>query len=144
MAGYQDRNKVIIDRAFSRLAESEGVILREGAVRAAKAGLDFLLEAHDNYPRPLLHPGETDTLGYAVAYNGSIVSSAAHIGGENEDLPGSAKEEAERLLFGTRGWRIIVLSDMENWYRWDLEIDFLMYSADEIREDFHKFFKPVR
>ena len=144
MAGYQDRNKAVIAKAFARFRKEEEIILREGAIRLAKAGLDFLLEAHDDYPRPLLHPEETDTLGYAVAYNGVIVDSAAHIGGESEDLPGSAKEEAERLLSGTRGWRIIVLSDMENWYRWDLETGFLMYSADEIKANFHQFFKPIR
>ena len=144
MATYQAQNKSTIARAFSRFRKEEEKIISEGVVRLAKAGLDFLLEAHENYPKPLLHPGETDTLGYAVAHNGVIVNSAAHVGGDTGDMPGSAKEEAERLLAGTVGWVIMVLSDMENWYRWDLEMDFLQYSADEIRSNFYNYFKPVR
>lgn len=144
MAKYQTQNKRIIERAFSRFRKEEEDILREGAIRIGKAGLDFLLEAHENFQEQLLHPEETDTLGYAVAYNGGIVDSAAHIGGDTGDLPGSAKEEAERLLSGTKGWMIIVLSDMDNWYRWDWEEDFLMYSSDEIKANFNKYFKPIR
>lgn len=142
MASSESRNNKVIQNAFSRFLKNEESVTREGMCVLAKAGLDYLIDAHDFHAQLMMHTTENDTMGYAVAHNGTIVASGSHNGGDF-DLPGSAKEEAEALLSSTTGWVAIILSDMEGWYRVDYEEDFLFYAADEIRENFHTFFKPI-
>lgn len=140
MAGYRAKNKSVIRTAFSRLrAESDATVL-EGMKRLTEAGLEYLLDAHDG---GLHHPNENDTLAAVLAHDGQVVATIPH--GGDDDLPGSASTEAARLLRGTSGWIAIILSDMTNqWYRVDWEIDFLTYSADEIKANFQSFFKPIK
>lgn len=143
MATYQAQNKRVISQAFSRFRKEDERIIEEGMIRVAKAGLDFLIEAHEHHPYAHRHPEEVDTMAYAIAHNGAIVASQGY-NGNGDDLPGNAQEAAERLLAGSIGWTAIVLSDMEGWYRVDWEWGFLQYSSDEIKENFNKYFKPIR
>lgn len=144
MAGYSARNKKTIERAFSKFRKEDEAIIRHGMLLVAKAGMDHLLEAHASMEEDLNHPQEVNTMGYAVAHNGKIVASFGYNGGGNDDLPGEAREEAERLLAGTTGWRAIILSDMEGWYRVDWEEGFLFSSSEEIKNNFNSYFKPIR
>ena len=143
MAGYQSRNKGVIAKAFARLKKSEEETVFRGMIRLAQAGMSFLVEAHDNFRDGLHHPEEDDTMAYAVSHDGVIVESGSFRGG-GDDMPGDAMNKARRLLAGTSGWRAVILSEMEGWYRVDWEMDFLHVSADEVRSNFHRFFKPVR
>lgn len=142
MAASPDRNKDVISKAFARLKRSEERTVHEGMVRLAQAGMAFLVEAHDYFRDGLHHPEEDDTMGYAVSHDGVIIESGSFHGG-GDDLPGDAMNKARRILSGTNGWRAVILSEMEGWYRVDWEMDFLHASADEVKSNFHKFFKPV-
>lgn len=143
MAGYRNSNSKVIQRAFTRFKESAEGIISKGIIALAQAGLAYLVEAHDNHRDGMSHTEEDNTIGYAVSYNGTVIESGSFKGGE-ADLPGDAEEEAKRLLAGSQGWVAIILSDMEGWYRADWEMDFLQYSADQVRANFHKFFKKVK
>lgn len=139
MAGYLAKNKAVIRSAFSRLRADSDAIILDGMKSLTEAGLDYLLEAHE---RDMHHPNENDTIAAILAHDGQVVAKFPHEG--SDDFPGSASAEAERLLRGTSGWIVIVLSDMTmQWYRVDWEIDFLTYSADEIKANFQSFFKPI-
>lgn len=143
MARYQSRNESVIKRAFARLSASEQDVALRGMVSLAQAGMAFLVEAHDNRRAGLSHTEEEDTMAYAVARDGQIVESGFYKGGDGTEIPGDAMSTAERLVSGSTGWVAIILSDMEGWYRVDWEMDFLHYSADHIKSNFNKFFKPV-
>lgn len=139
MAGYLAKNKGVIRSAFSRLREESDATILDGMTRITEAGLEYLLDAHD---RNMNHPNENDTLAAILAHDGQVVAKIPHEG--SDDFPGSASAEAARLLRGSSGWIAIILSDMTMpWYRADLEIDFLTYSADEIKANFQSFFKPI-
>lgn len=142
MNKYQAKNENVIRNAFDRFSKNAENVIREGMRAMARAGLDYLIEAHILHDSIMLHTSETDTLGYAFGHDGLLIESGSHKGGDY-DLPGSAQEEAEAILSGTKGWVIIILSDMEGWYRVDYEMDFLGYSAETIRRNFKDFFKPV-
>lgn len=142
MAKYQAQNKRTIEQAFSRFRKEEEDIVREGMERVAKAGIAFLVEAHKQFREGLSHPHEDDTMAYAVAHDGIIVVSNSYFGGGDE-IPGDARSKAEGLLSGTKGWTAIILSDMEGWYRIDWEMGFLHSSAEDIRDNFTKYFKKV-
>lgn len=142
---YQQRNNSVIRGAFSKLAKRENTIVLEGMMRLARAGLAYLVEAHNNLVPGLNHTQETDTLAYAISYNGEIKASGMWDNNESDQMPGEAREEAKRLLSGTKGWVCIIISDMEyDWYRVDWEIDFLHYSAMTIKMNFNKFFKKIK
>lgn len=142
MATYQAQNKSTIARAFSRFRKEEEDIIREGMVTVAEFGMQYLIQAHKQFQEGLHHPEEDDTIAYAVGYNGTVIETGAHSGGGG-DIPGDAMNKAAALLSGTQGWSAIILSDMEGWYRVDWEMGFLHSSADEIRDNFTKYFKPV-
>ena len=144
MAGYSAQNSRVIRKAFDRFRKEDEDIIRHGMLLVAKAGIDHLVEAHARKSEDLNHPQEEDTMGYAVAHNGTIVASFGYNGGGTDDMPGQAREEAERLLAGTTGWRAIILSDMEGWYNVDWEEGFLYISSEEIRNNFATYFKPIR
>lgn len=143
MTGYRTQNRNTITKSFRRLRNSEERTMREGMVKVAKAGMDYLLEAHDNHPIAHEHPEEENTMAYAVAHNGTIVESGNHHGSGSEDMPGNALSKAASLLSGTQGWTAVILSEMEGWYRADWEINFLQSSADEIRDKFYTYFHKV-
>ena len=139
MAGYLAKNRAVIRSAFSRLRSESDATILAGMTRMTEAGLEYLLEAHDS---GMHHPNENDTLAAILAHDGQVVAKFPHEG--SDDFPGSASAEAARLLRGTSGWIVIILSDMVmQWYRVDYEIAFLTYSADEIKANFHSFFKPI-
>ena len=143
MAGYQSKNTQVIRNAITRFRNDADTIIENGICDVARAGLTFLVEAHDAYRENMSHTVEEDTLAYAVAHNGTVIRSGYYNGG-GEDIPGDAMNKAKSLLSGTSGWVAIILSEMEGWYRVDWEQDFLQYSADTIRQNFRKYFKPVK
>lgn len=137
-----DSNKAVIDNAFDRLKRKKDTIILNGMIKVAKAGLEYLLEAHEIFEPGMMHTEETNTMAYAVAHDGQVVASGMHNGGDY-DLPGSALEMAKDLVADTSGWVAVILSDMEGWYRVDYEINFLYTARDEIKSRFKDFFKPI-
>lgn len=139
---YRGRNATTINKAFKRFARSEEDIIRNGMFNVAKAGMDYLIEAHNAFKPGLLHTKENDTLAYAVAHDGTVQMMGFHSGGEGKT--GWARNAAASALSGTTGWVAIILSEMYGWYKVSYELNFLSYSAAEIKSNFSKFFKRVR
>ena len=143
MTRLEQRNQKVIQKSLTRLRTSEQKTAENAMRKIVMVGLEYLIDAHNMHDMFMSHTQENDTLGYALAHDGMIVMSGQHNGG-NEDLPGNAKEKAINLLSGTQGWVAVILSDMQGWYRVDYETDFLLYSAEQVRQDFNRFFKPVK
>lgn len=140
MAKYRQKNERVINTAFTRLLGNADKAIQAGMDRMAQAGLEYLLEAHQQHAMFMSHTVETNTLAYVVAHNGTIVVAKSHEGSD-KDLPGEAVAKAERIASQRPGWVAIILSDMMGWYRVDYEIGFLQYAADEVKSNFHRFFK---
>lgn len=137
-------NSAVIDKAFARLCKSEETVALNGMHGLLLAGLGYLEEAHGLIHGGERHTEENDTLGYALVHDGNILEVVSHSG--KEWTPnGNAIQRLEQVASRSRkGWVGIILSDMTNdWYRVDYEMDYLAYSADNIREHFHDFFKPI-
>ncbi len=142
MAEYKQRNIQTINRAFARLLANEERAILDGMERLANAGIEYLIEAHNLHAMFMNHTQEDNTIGWALAHNGKVLKSRRYDGGGG-DLPGEAEEKARRIAEKTSGWTVIILSDMDGWYRQDLEIEFLTDAAFGITQDFNKFFKKV-
>ena len=137
-------NDAVIDSAFARLVKREEFAIRNGMYGLLNAGLEYLEQAHGMIHGGERHKEESDTLGWALVHDGQIVEAVSHSGGEwtpNGDALGRLQDVAAS---SKKGWVGIIMSDMANdWYRVDYEMDYLAYSADEVRANFGRFFKPV-
>ena len=135
-------NSAAIRRGFKWLKGYKESVCLDGITRIAKAGMDYLLEAHEEHEHGMMHTMERNTIAYAIGHNGSVIESGYHDGGDG-DRSGRAREMAERHISGTRGYVAVILSDMESWYRLDYEMDFFYYTVDHIKAHFDEFFKKV-
>jgi len=138
----EQSNKKVIAAAFARLRKVEQEVMLDGMQRLAEAGIEYLISAHNDHAALMHHTQEDDTLAWALARDGKILRSEAHHGG-GDDIPGDATDKARAIAESTKGWAVIILSDMEGWYREDLEMDFLVSAANGIKNNFHSFFKKV-
>lgn len=134
-----------ITRAFDRLKASKDAVISSGLVRMMQYGLEALLEAHDLpiIGNNIYHHNELEkeTLGWMVFHDGAEVASGTQDRGE---ISGNILLELESEGAKTTGWVGYIMSEMTyDWYRVDYEMDFLQYSAEEVKSSFNRFFKPV-
>lgn len=135
-------NKSAIKRGFRNLKKAQERICLEGMRKVAKAGLDYLVDAHEMHQHGMLHTREVNTIAYALGYNGKVIESGFH-SGDLADQAGRSDERAEELIAGTTGYVAVIFSDMQGWYRVDYEMSFFAYTIDQIKERFTEFFKPI-
>lgn len=146
MPSFEQANERVIDNAVAKFKERANKALMDGMYGLMNAALDYLHEAHELYKPDMAHESESNTLGWALVYNGKVMEVVAQDKGPWTPK-GDALGRLEMVVSGVRstGWVGIVLSDMANdWYNIDLEMQFLNYSIDEVKTHFHDFFKPVR
>ena len=139
---YKQANNRTIEYAFKRLMLTQKNVALDGMEKLANAALQYLIDAHDSHSMFMLHTTETNTLGWALACDGKVLRSGQHRG-DDGSLPGDAEEKAKAIAARTHGYAIILLSEMEGWYREDYEMDFMLDTQFGITENFMKFFKKV-
>lgn len=135
-------NDEVITRAFARFRGNVSKICQEGMIRLAKAGLDYLVSAHNEHAMFMAHTTEDNTMGWAVSFNGKVVASGAYEG-NGDTMPGSAEQTAASILASTTGWVAVILSEMEGYYRVDYEMDFLNNAKITTRAEFQTYFKKI-
>lgn len=133
-------NSQTIDYCLKSLTLQANNTILEGMEKVARAGLQYLIDAHNAHSGLMLHTTEVNTLAWALAHDGHVVKAGCHEGNEF-DLPGNAQSKAEEIASHTHGWTVIILSDMEGWYREDYEMDFLVDAQFGVADNFHTFFK---
>ena len=142
--GYEAQNRVAIDRGFSWLKSVRDKVILDGMYGLLNAGLSYLEDAHEMHSPEMSHEHESDTLGWALVHDGTIIEAVSQSKGEftpHGDAIGRLRMIASE---SPTGWVGIIMSDMaNNWYRVDYEMDFLHYTQDEIRDNFDKFFKRI-
>lgn len=142
-ASNQRKNASTIDYAFKRFKVNAEAAILDGMEKLAHAVLDYLIDEHNNHAMFMAHTTQTDTMAWALAHDGRVRRSGCHNGGDG-DLPGSAKAKAEAIAKQTHGWAVILLSDMEGWYREDYEMNFMVDAQFGIVENFHTFFRKAK
>ena len=136
------QNDSVIKRAFEKFKSREYRIIEEGMIRLARMGLEYLIEEHNNFDMFEHHVLEENTLGWAVAYDGKLITSGCHHGSDT-DLPGDARAVAEAVATAhSEGWVAIILSDMKGYYNESREMDFLIDTEFNIASEFSNYFKP--
>lgn len=143
MHDYKNQNSKVINRAFSRFSKNVDEIIKQGMIEVAKAGLQFLVEAHNEHEPNMMHVERNNSMAYAISHNGVLVATESYNGGDY-DFPGRAMAMASTLAEKKKGWAAYILSEMDSWYRYDYEVGFLLASAKDVKTSFHKYFKPVK
>ena len=145
MTRQEQKNEKAILRGVNRLKANKEAMCEQGLYAMLMAGLDYLEEAHG-----LLHPGErhigeNDTLGWAIIHDGKIVEVVSQSKGAWTPR-GDALGRLEQMASSLRsGWCGIIMSDVANsWYRLDWENDYLNYSAMNVKDRFHTYFKSIK
>lgn len=139
-------NDQVIKDALARFTAQKDAYIGEKLCELMQLGLEAVLEAHD---APIVggnifhhNLSEKDTLGWAVYHDGSKIGSGTQ---DRGSVKGSVQEMMDGLFGGTKGWIGVIMSEMTfDWYRVDYEVAFLNYSADQIKQNFHNIFKPIR
>lgn len=142
MGKYVQKNEKRIGNGFDLLVRSKDAVIGEGMARMLHAGLEKLLDAHSPW---MHHKNESDTAGWALVHDGTIIRMTTQSEGEYTPS-GDAYRRLMEVAGGLprKGWCGIVMSDMANdWYRLDWEMGFLSFSAEHIKYHFHEYFKKV-
>lgn len=146
--GYKEDNIKKLDGGFSQLSLGKDARIERIMYDVLDKALDVLLEAHDDKDnkagKGMHHANESDTLGWALIHNGSVVEAVSQLRGKLTDA--SALNTLQELVkkCPKQGWCGIVCSDMVNgWYRVDWEIDFLNQSAESVISNMHKHFHKL-
>ena len=72
MPSLEKANVHTISNALSRLKKTKDKVVMDGMYGLMNAALDYLHEAHDMHHPGMAHETESDTLGWALVYNGSL------------------------------------------------------------------------
>ena len=140
---YKARNSTTIKRAFANFKAREEALCEVMMRNAARDGLNKLIEAHELSVQLFghehsMHLDETNTLGYALAHDGTIVESGCHEGG---GFRGGALGMAQDLVRGKKGWVAVILADMQFGHYHFNEIpheeDMLYWTAEAVRDEFY-------
>lgn len=142
------RNNTVISNAFASLTARKDQIIQEGFIRMMEAGLEYLLEAHDEFRRKghNIHwhnLDERETAGWMIFHDGVEVASGAQ---DRGPLEGSVRDILLNLEGRPQnGWVGYLMSEMTfDHYRVDYEIAWLLISSDNIKGNFSSFFRPIR
>lgn len=144
MAKYQSQNSRVISAAFKRFREQYMTTMTQGYCEIAEMALEYLAQVHRNSEDHHRHIQDANTIGYAVGYNGQIITSHGYAGSDEGELPGRAKEMAESIIAGhTSGWSLAVLSEMGDWYDYIWEDELIGSTMGFTRLNFLKFFRQI-
>jgi len=144
MAKYQSQNNRVISAAFKRFREQYMTTMTQGYCEIAEMALEYLAQVHRNSPDHQRHIEEVNTIGYAVGYNGQIITSHGYGGSGEGDLSGQAREMAESIVAGhPSGWSLAVLSEMDGWYDYIWEDELIGSTMEFTRQNFLKFFRQI-
>ena len=77
MPSFEQANERVIDNAVAKFKERANKALMDGMYGLMNAALDYLHEAHDLYKPDMAHESESNTLGWALVYNGKVMEVVA-------------------------------------------------------------------
>jgi len=145
---YEKSNEKAIKRGLNWLSATKDVIIRRGMVELLQEASAYAIELHD-----AMHFGHRiaeDSHGWALVKDGSIVMMQVNAGNHGE---GHAREQMRDVAdsINNKGYVGIILASMTAnredgrpiIFAIDFEMDVLNITADAIRANFYKFFRPI-
>lgn len=144
MAGYQQRNKSVIERAFKRLSVNKDRVIEEGMKDLLENAMLYALGEHDN--RHWLHKSTANSYGWALLHNGEAVAHKVNEGRHGDGNALSDLMAVSREVSQT-GWVGILLASLHGdrpmYFAVDYEEGLLEETADHASDNFKRFFKPI-
>lgn len=151
MASQVSRNNAVIGKAFSRLSRNKDSVIERGMKDLLEDAMLFALGEHD--ATHWFHKSTENSYGWCLLHDGKGV---AHKVNEGRHGGGNAFEqmmEASRDVPQT-GWVGIILASFRAgddkpaprmfYFSIDYEMTILSNTADNVKRQFDRFFKPLR
>ena len=139
---YLRRNDRTIDRSIRDLIKRKEKTISVGYERFMQSALDHLIEVHNSTDH---HVNEDSTVACGIIHDGAIVKIWGHNGGEQVKWK-KATVRLQNLVpeLPREGWVGVLLSGMKGWYNVDKEMGHLTDTASWSRDNFTKYFKPIK
>lgn len=148
MGRYDRQNERAVKNGLDWLIKTEDLIARRGMIELLQEASAYAMQLHDatHYG----HRISEDSHGWALVKNGTIVMMQVNAGNHGKgDATKQLREVAKGLV--NPGYSGIVLASMnalrENGKPIIFEVEFeetiLGATADAVRSNFYKFFKPI-
>lgn len=141
-------NSKVIDKAVKRLQANADTIIEKGMKRLLADAMAYALDVHD--AEHFGHRTTEDSYGWALVKRGRVVALETNKGKHGK---GEAERQLRDVASGVSkdGWVGIVLASMTAQrdtgkpiiFVVDYEIGVLNFTADEIKDYFNVYFKPI-
>lgn len=151
----QKQNERKITQSFNKFKADEFRIILQGVKDLAEFAMEMLEKHHRESEQvggdSAAHITEENTMAYAVAHDGQVLA-AGHNQGDGDaptvsEAVGRAEEYAREfssMESGPTSWVIVLFSQMEGWYKWNMEMNFYYATKYDIQKHFNDFFKPIK
>lgn len=149
MGRYDKKNEEAVDRGLKWLTARRDVILEEGMRRLLITASAYAIAQHDH--THFGHRITENSHGWALVKDGKILGIGVNEGHHGE---GDAERQLQTVAGGIskNGYVGIILASMtatrDNgrpiMFEIEFEMDIMKITADEIRDNFSTYFKPIK
>lgn len=142
MRNHRTHNDRTIENAFERLSGTSAKAVEDGMRRLLDEAMMFALQIHDAEHRKHIEAG--DSYGWALWHDGSVVDT--RVRAKSGSTEASVDTELRTMQPPSQsGWCGVIMAGMtpKYWFSIDYENDILNMTADEVKDNFHKYFKKV-
>lgn len=138
---YRKENKATIKSAFKAFRQSANEQFKMGMRNLLEAAVEYALVNHDERHQSHLKAG--DSYGWILYHNGRQVG--IHIISKGSEIKGNTKTEIKDIPVPKDGWVGVVMAGMvpESYFAVDYEEQILALTADDIRANYKRYFKPI-
>lgn len=137
-------NEKVIANAFLRFRATREFVMSNGMRSLLREAVRYAIEVHDEEHQR--HPSSGDDYGWVLFYKGKYVDSEIYTpqGGGAEML--GIHKVIRKVDVPTKGWVGVVMAHMKpmGYFSIDYELEVLARTADEVRANFDRHFKPFR
>lgn len=137
----QRNNEETIKNAFKVLRKSANDQFGMGMRDLLEAAVEYALVNHDERHQSHLKAG--DSYGWILYLDGKQVG--IHIISKGNEIKGNTRSEIKGIPVPKNGWVGVVMAGMvpESYFAVDYEEQILALTADDIRSNYKRYFKPI-
>lgn len=134
-------NKETINNAFKCFRKANNEQFKMGMRDLLEAAVKYALVNHDENHQSHLKAG--DSYGWILYHNGKQVG--IHIISKGNEIKGDTRAEIKGISVPNYGWVGVVMAGLvpESYFAVDYEEQILALTADDIRANYHRYFKPI-
>ena len=144
MAGYQQRNNTVIQKAFDRFTVSSQKVIERGMIDLLENAMLFAIGEHDF--KHWLHKSTANSYGWALLHDGVVIANKV-----NDGRHGDGSALSDLMLVSKQvpqiGWVGILLASLHGdrpmFFAVTYEISLLGRTVIHTLDNFNRYFRPI-